>query len=88
MATMDLMATLLDLLGAENAPFLEPFLESKTIDLPRQARDKHRKHSKRGRLLDLLGMKSYQDRPLDGHSLVPYLQGKNTASFSAYCKQK
>ena len=27
-------------------------------------------------LLDLLGMQSYHNRPLDGYSLVPYLQGK------------
>lgn len=29
-------------------------------------------------LLDLLQMQSYHNRPLDGHSLVPYLQGKET----------
>ena len=29
-------------------------------------------------LLDLLQMRSFHNRPLDGHSLVPYLQGKET----------
>ena len=29
-------------------------------------------------LLDLLGMKSYRNRPIDGHSLVPYLRGKES----------